>query len=465
MLKSELDLLEKPIYERMTEKILIDVAADQLFTSVKNWYDEYDVEDGSANITFGSVEKNLNLFANEYKKFTTDNSKGIKNKKEFKKIFDSFGEGEEYDNYDEKDKRKYHRKVGDDRDDDDRDDDDRDDDDRDDDDRDYDRRDDDRRDYDRRDDEGLHDDDQDEDDDNYQRKSYYPSRRHANEKGQKFSYYHDGKKFQSYYDGDEAEQRFTKREKEGVKDNFRNAMKQPSDTDSDEEEWWTGPSSKTSQREKDDQNRRMSKVQQGKKPSEETENHFDKKKKSSNSIKNFFKNIDKKIEKDLLRSFFPHAKGDNKYSQKEKSFSGVLKKSTAISRFFAVPLGILIYAIVMMGQGSYWISPLLVLPCIIIIYLGLKLRKIKKLIKGKYKGEDTDESKNSVKMAIRKRAEMRRSMQNGGVPGMKPMQNGGVPGMKPMQNGGVPGMKPMQNDLYETDNNIHGPQKIITEED
>ncbi|EUD64807.1 hypothetical protein C922_04847 [Plasmodium inui San Antonio 1] len=109
MLRSELDSLGKPIYQTLTEQIPIDLAGDKLFTHVKNWYDEYNIEEGFANVKLGSIKKNINLSANEYKEFTTDNFKGIRNKKEFKGIFYSFGEGEDYNNHD----GMYHRKDSD----------------------------------------------------------------------------------------------------------------------------------------------------------------------------------------------------------------------------------------------------------------------------------------------------------------------------------------------------------------
>ncbi|EUD63990.1 hypothetical protein C922_05627 [Plasmodium inui San Antonio 1] len=159
MLKSELDVPEKAIYKRMTEKIPIDLAGDELFTSVKNEYDEYTIEEECADVNIGSIKKNMNLFANEYKEFTTDNFKGIRNKKESKGIFYSFGQGEDYDNHDGM----------------------------------YDRKDSDHQDRDHEDDNNEN-----EDDKCYQRRSYYPSETHAIEGRQKFAYYHHEEQSQTY---------------------------------------------------------------------------------------------------------------------------------------------------------------------------------------------------------------------------------------------------------------------------
>ncbi|EUD63062.1 hypothetical protein C922_05851 [Plasmodium inui San Antonio 1] len=177
MLRSELDFLGKPIYQPLIEQIPIDLAGDKLFTHVKNWYDEYNIAEGCLVVNIGNIKKSMNLFANEYKEFTTDNFKGIKNKKEFKGIFYSFGEGEDYDNHD----GMYHRK-----------------------DSDHESRDDEDHNNENEDDEEHKDENhedehnRDEDDKCYQRRSYYPSAPHANEGRQEFAYYHHEEQSQTY---------------------------------------------------------------------------------------------------------------------------------------------------------------------------------------------------------------------------------------------------------------------------
>ncbi|EUD64122.1 hypothetical protein C922_05493 [Plasmodium inui San Antonio 1] len=138
MLKSELDMADKAIYERMTEEIPIDLAGDEVFRSFPNGCDEYKIEEGCANNSPRIILK----------------ASGIK--EEFKGIFHSFGEEENYDNHD----GMYHRKDSDH----------------------HDR-------HDEEDKDEKHEDEHNRDEDNkcYQRRSYYPSAAHANEGREEFA--------------------------------------------------------------------------------------------------------------------------------------------------------------------------------------------------------------------------------------------------------------------------------------
>ncbi|EUD64278.1 hypothetical protein C922_05344 [Plasmodium inui San Antonio 1] len=239
-------------------------------------------------------------------------------KKEFKGIFYSFGEGEDYHNHD----GMYHRKDSDHEGRDDEDDDDEDDDTEDDDDEDE-------------EDEDHEDEDyRDQDQDCYQRRSYYLSGVSANDDRQEFAYYQHGEKSEFYYDGDEFEEIFTKKPKRRVKDNLRKTIREPSDTNSDEERMCTGSWAKRSQGQQHYQNRSMPGVRQREKSSGETGSDFGERSESSNSIDNFSENIDRQVKEPLLHSFLPHARGHSQYSQREKSSCNKLEGATSILRFF-----------------------------------------------------------------------------------------------------------------------------------
>ncbi|SCO65076.1 hypothetical protein, conserved [Plasmodium vivax] len=577
MLKGESQVIDKRRREPADEKFSIDFAGDQLFTSVKNWYDEYNVEDGSANVTFGSIEKNMDSFADEYKKFTTDDFKEIKNKKEFKKIYDSYSEEENHDGRDRAGNRRNPRRVhrrGEgrqdyDREDYDREDDERQDYDREDDDRknydrkNYDREDDERQDYDREDDDRKdydrkNYDRQDEDDDYDQRRRRYPSRRGANERrGDNSAYYRDEKKNQSYYDRDEKksqsyydrddkkspsyydrdekksqsyydrddkknqsyydrddkkspsyydrddkknqsyydrdgkknqsyydlydqkksqssyydreedEERYTKRTREAVKgDNVRNRMEELKNMNSYEAQMRANRSSdmlqrgnnfqtgNNFQRGNNFQKDNMPIPQQRRQSFGDTASQYSNKKKSSNPIKNFFQRIDRKVEKELLRSMYPQITGDNNHSQKNKSFSGKLKSAYSRFKIFTPVLGIVISAIIMTAEGYEFAPLFFAIAIIIIIYLIFKLRKVNKMIEAAYEDEEDEDEPapkglpNSAAMGrgLPNSAAMMRGIPNGGAPMMRGgMPNGGVAVIRPMTNGGIPVMRPMTN--------------------
>ncbi|EUD64046.1 hypothetical protein C922_05572 [Plasmodium inui San Antonio 1] len=326
MLKSKLESLEKSTYKPMVEKFLINSAPDDLFTGVKDSYDEYKIEHRSGDVNFDSIRKNLKLPDNKHRKFTTDKFESIRNNEEFKRIYDSLGRRHNYDNHDHLDNGQYHSKNIDDQNSEDTDSDDHDNDDKDSDDRDSDDqnsedtdsddqdnndKDSDDRDSDDRDSDDQNGDDHngdsyDEDDNYYQRRSYYQSRRNAHGRREK--------KSQCDYDGNRRRPRFTKGARHDVEDNFRNAIRQVRTTDREAKQPWSGLSARRFQRQDDYQNDKITRVQHRRKSFGDTRSDCSKKEESSNSIKNFFKNINKKIENELLRSIFSHAEGNNKYS-------------------------------------------------------------------------------------------------------------------------------------------------------
>ncbi|KMZ95662.1 Pv-fam-d protein [Plasmodium vivax Mauritania I] len=284
------------------------------------------------------------------------------------------------------------------------------------------------------------------------------------------SYYdlYDQKKSQSsYYDREEDEERYTKRTREAVKgDNVRNRMEELKNMNSYEAQMCANRSSdmlqrgnnfqtgNNFQRGNNFQKDNMPIPQQRRQSFGDTASQYSNKKKSSNPIKNFFQRIDRKVEKELLRSMYPQITGDNNHSQKNKSFSGKLKSAYSRFKIFTPVLGIVISAIIMTAEGYEFAPLFFAIAIIIIIYLIFKLRKVNKMIEAAYEDEEDEDEPapkglpNSAAMGrgLPNSAAMMRGIPNGGAPMMRGgMPNGGVAVIRPMTNGGIPVMRPMTN--------------------